>query len=73
MHHSLYSGEADACRTQAALFSSKPEAKFLLRVADAFDELANRRSTLDSTGGQAFGSQMHLSECVHWVESRTSG
>jgi hypothetical protein len=56
MHYLNFRFEAHACRAQAALFASKPEETFLLRVANAFDELANRRSTLPI--GKATAAQM---------------
>jgi hypothetical protein len=56
MHYLNFRFEAHACRAQAALFASKPEETFLLRVANAFDELANRRSSLPID--QATAAQM---------------
>lgn len=35
--------EADACRRQAVAYLGRPEASFLLRAAEAFDELARER------------------------------
>ena len=37
----LFKDEADNCRRQAAVYVGQAEAPFLLRIARAFDELAN--------------------------------
>ena len=37
--------EAELCRRQATAFSGKPEQRFLLRLAEEFDDLAGRQPT----------------------------
>jgi hypothetical protein len=44
--------EAEACRRQAAQFTGRPEAQFLLRVARGFEELASAREP--RSGGSRF-------------------
>ena len=44
MHHTSFHEEAEDCRRQALAYLGKPEAQFLLRVAKAFDELAEAES-----------------------------
>ena len=41
-----YNLEADFCRSQASTYSGKPEEAFLLRLADEFEALAERRAPL---------------------------
>lgn len=41
----IFREQADKCRAQASEFAGKPEAPFLLRVANAFDELAMEADT----------------------------
>jgi len=36
----LFKEQAESCRRQANQYAGRPEAPFLLRVAQAFDELA---------------------------------
>lgn len=36
----MFKEQAENCRRQASAFTGRPEAPFLLRVANAFDELA---------------------------------
>lgn len=39
MHNRSFGDEAESCRRQAAQFAGRPEAPFLLRVAQSFEEL----------------------------------
>lgn len=38
--------QAAACRAQAAEFAGKPEQPLLLRISEAFDELAHRHELI---------------------------
>lgn len=40
-----YESEAAACRTQAQEFAGRPEETFLLRLASAFEEIAQTGGT----------------------------
>jgi len=44
MRNRTYSDEARHCRDLAAEFVDRPERPFLLRVAEAFDDLARRKN-----------------------------
>lgn len=39
MRNLSFADEADACRRQAAKFAGRPEAQFLLRIAQSFEEM----------------------------------
>ena len=46
--------EAEKCRREAKIYSGKPEAPFLLSVAEAFEELASKHQ-----GGSAAERRRH--------------
>ena len=58
MHRLIPSKEAVRCRRQATGFRGRPEASFLLRIAAAFDDLANDPKYHENgpTSDQVFGS-----------------
>lgn len=47
MAHLLYRLEAERCRLQATAYLGRPEAPFLLRIARAFEQLADEDQTSD--------------------------
>jgi hypothetical protein len=52
-----FGDEAEACRRQAALFAGRPEAPFLLRVAQSFEELESAMP-LDGHANRELASQL---------------
>lgn len=44
--------EAQKCRDEAGMWGSQPEATFLLRVADAFEELGSNASFCEERFGR---------------------
>jgi len=42
--------QADLCRSQASLFSKRPEGRILKRMADSFNELAADQSRNEALG-----------------------
>ena len=58
MHRLIPSKEAVRCRRQAIEFRGRPEASFLLRIAAAFDDIANDPEYRENelTSDQVFGS-----------------
>ena len=55
MRNCCFGDEADACRGQALLFAHRPEADFLMRLAQSFEELqAARPVEVDGETGADF-------------------
>jgi hypothetical protein len=57
----LFKEQAESCRRQANQYAGRPEAPFLLRVAQAFDELAgsaNRGAIMDRRKSAEFSSNI---------------